>query len=98
MSTTRVRFDPRICLPCPRGRFDHARWTPPPRRRSPCNLQEDEQEAMQEHGRYARRVRRGWGLSQTELARASTCRARRFATGAGKALPDRRSARSRCGY
>ena len=69
MSTTRVRIDPQDLSTLPAGRFDPARVDATTEAEIALQLQEDEQEAMQDMARYARRVRRRLGLSQTELAR-----------------------------
>ena len=67
MSTTRVRIDPDDPSTLPEGRIDRARVDATTE--VEIAAQEREDEAMQDMARYARRVRRRLGLSQTELAR-----------------------------
>ena len=69
MSTTRVRIDPDDPSTLPVGRIDPARVDATTVAEVALQEQEDEDEAMQDMARYARRVRRRLGLSQTELAR-----------------------------
>ena len=67
MSTTRVRIDPDDPSTLAEGRIDPARVDATTE--AEIAAQEREDEAMQDMARYARRVRRRLGLSQTELAR-----------------------------
>ena len=69
MSTTRVRIDPDDPSTLPEGRIDPARVDAATEAEIAAQEREDEAEAMQDMARYARRVRRRLGLSQTELAR-----------------------------
>ena len=69
MSTTRVRIDPDDPSTLPTGRIDPVRVDTTTEAEVALQQQEDEEEAMRDMGRYARRVRRRLGLSQTELAR-----------------------------
>ena len=71
MSTTRVRIDPDDPSTLPEGRIDPARVdaTTEAEIAAQEREDEDEDEAMQDMARYARRVRRRLGLTQTELAR-----------------------------
>jgi len=72
MSTTRVRIDPDDPSTLPEGRIDPARVDATTEAEIAAQQREDEAEAMQDMAdmaRYARRVRRRLGLSQTELAR-----------------------------
>ena len=68
MSTTRVRIDPSDPSTLPEGRIDPARVDATTEAGIAAQEREDEEEAMQDMARYARRVRRRLGLSQTELA------------------------------
>ena len=69
MSMTRVRIDPDDPSTLPSGRIDAVRVDATTEAEIALQQQEDEQEALQDMARYARRVRRRLGLSQTELAR-----------------------------
>ncbi len=69
MSTTRVRIDPDDPSTLPEGRIDPSRLDATTEAEIAAQEREDEEEAMQDVARYARRVRRRLGLSQTELAR-----------------------------
>ena len=69
MSITRVRIDPGDPSTLPAGRIDPVRVDATTETEIALQQQEDEQEALQDMARYARRVRRRLGLSQTELAR-----------------------------
>ena len=69
MSTARVRIDPDDPSMLPEGRIDPARVDATTEAEIALQEREDEDEAMQDMARYARRVRRRLGLSQTELAR-----------------------------
>ena len=69
MSTTRVGIDPDDRSTQPAGRIDRARVEATTEAEIAAQEWEDEDEAMQDMARYARRVRRRLGLSQTELAR-----------------------------
>ena len=54
---------------CPEGRIDAARVDATTEAEIAAQEREDEEEAMQDMARYARRVRRRLGLTQVELAR-----------------------------
>ena len=69
MSTTRVRIDPDDPSTLHAGRIDAVRVDVTTEAEIALQPQEDEEDAMQDMGRYARRVRRRLGLSQAELAR-----------------------------
>ena len=70
MNTTRVRIDPDDPSTLPEGRIDPARVDATTEGEIAAQEREDEDmQAMQDMARYARRVRRRLGLSQTELAR-----------------------------
>ncbi len=69
MNMTRVRVDPDDPSTLPSGRIDPARVDATTEAEIALQQQEDEDEAIQDMARYARRVRRRLGLSQTELAR-----------------------------
>ena len=69
MSTTRVRIDPGDPATLPEGRIDPARVDGATEAKIARQQQEDEDEAMQDAARYARRVRRRLGLTQMEMAR-----------------------------
>ena len=69
MGTTRIRVDPDDPATFPKGRIDAARVDATSEAEIAAQEREDEEEAMQDMARYARRVRRRMGLSQTELAR-----------------------------
>ncbi len=93
MSTTRVRIDPDDLATLPKGRIDFA--VVDGTTEAEIALQQQEDEAMQDMARYARRVRRRLGLSQMEFARRidvphETIRnweqGKRFPTGAARAL------------
>lgn len=69
MGTTRVRVDPDDPSTLPVGRIDAARVDAAAEAEIAAQEREDEEEAMRDMARYARRVRRRLGLSQTGLAR-----------------------------
>ncbi len=69
MGTTRIRIDPDDPSTWPEGRVDAARVDATTEAEIAAQEREDEAEGMQDMARYARRVRRRLGLSQTELAR-----------------------------
>ncbi len=69
MSTTRVRIDPDNPATFPEGRIDTAKVDSTTEAEIGLQQREDDAEAMQDVARYARRVRRRLGLSQTEFAR-----------------------------
>ncbi len=69
MSTTRIKIDPDDLSTLPEGRIDHARVDATTEEEITAQEQEDEEEAMQDAARYARRIRRRLGLTQIELAR-----------------------------
>ena len=68
-STTRVNIDPDDPPTIPEGRIDIAKVDATSDAEIARQRQEDEDEAMRDMARYARRIRRRLGLSQTELAR-----------------------------
>ena len=68
MGTTRVRIDSDDPSTLPEGRIDVAR-VDATEAEIAAQEREDEDEAMQDMARYARRVRRRLGLTQMELAR-----------------------------
>ncbi len=95
MSTTRVRVDPDDPSTFPGGRIDAGRVEATTEAEIVAQEREDEAEALQDMARYARRVRRRLGLSQTELARRidvspetvrTSEQGKRFPTGAARAL------------
>ena len=95
MSTTRVRIDPDDPATLPEGRIDTAKVDGTTEADIALQEREDDAEAMQDAARYARRVRRRLGLSQTEFARrihvpCETIRnweqGKRCPTGAARAL------------
>jgi putative transcriptional regulator len=63
MSTTRVRIDPDDPATLPEGRIDPAVVDGTTEAEIALQQQEDEDEAMQDMARYARRVRRRLGLT-----------------------------------
>ena len=69
MGTTRVRIDPDDPSTLPEGRFDPAVVDATTEAEITLQQREDDAEAMQDMARYARRIRRRLGLTQTELAR-----------------------------
>ena len=69
MSTTRIRIDPDKSATFPEGRIDTAKVDSTTEAEIGLQQREDDAEAMQDVARYARRVRRRLGLSQTEFAR-----------------------------
>ena len=69
MSTTRVRIDSDDPSTLPEGRIDPAVVDATSEADIASQIQEDEDEAMRDMARYARRVRRRLGLTQVELAR-----------------------------
>jgi putative transcriptional regulator len=69
MSTTRVRIDPDDPTTFPEGKIDAAKVDGTTEAEIGLQEREDDAEAMQDVARYARRVRRRLGLSQTEFAR-----------------------------
>lgn len=95
MSTTRIRIDPDDPSTLPKGPVDLARVDATTEAEIAAQEREDEDEAVQDAARYARRVRRRIGLSQLELARCinvspETIRnweqGKRCPTGAARAL------------
>lgn len=95
MSTTRIRIDPDDPSTFPEGRIDVARVDATTEAEIAAQEREDDAEALRDMARYARRVRRRVGLSQTELARrinvsTETIRnweqGKRCPTGAARAL------------
>ena len=69
MSTTRIRIDPDNPATFPEGRIDTAKVDSTTEAEIGLQQREDDAEVMQDVARYARRVRRRLGLSQTEFAR-----------------------------
>ena len=69
MRKPRGRIDPDDPSTLPAGRINPARVDATTEAEIALQQREDEEEAMQDMARYARRVRRRLGLSQTELAR-----------------------------
>ncbi len=69
MSTTRVSVDPDDPATFPKGRIDPARVDATTEAEIATQERENEEEAMQDMARYARRIRRRLGLSQTGPAR-----------------------------
>ena len=69
MSTTRVRIDPGDPSTLPGGRIDPAKVDATTEAEIGAQEREDEDKAIQDMARYARRIRPRPGLSQTELAR-----------------------------
>jgi len=69
LSTTRVRIDPDDPSTLPEGRIDPAKVDATSEAEIAAQERKDEADAMHDMARYARRVRRRLGLSQTELAR-----------------------------
>ena len=69
MSTMRVRIDPDNPSALPEGRIDPSRVDATTEAEIAAQEREDKEEAVQDMARHARRVRRQFGLSQTELAR-----------------------------
>ena len=95
MNTTRVRIDPDDPSTLPAGRIDPARVDATTAVEIAAQEREDAGEAMQDMARYARRVRRRLGLSQTVLARRTDVpvetirnweQGKRCPTGAARAL------------
>ena len=66
MSTRRVRIDPQDPSTLPAGRIDPVRVDAATEAEIALQQQEDEEEAMQDMARYARRFRRRLGLSLSE--------------------------------
>ena len=98
MGITRIKVDPDDPATFPKGRVDAARVDATTEAEIAAQEREDEEEAMQDMARYARRVRRRMGLSQTELARRIGRVARDDPQlGTGQALPDRRGPRPAAG-
>ena len=68
MSTTRVRIDPDDPASFPTGRVDPAVVDGTTEAEIAMHQRQDETAALQDMARYARRVRRKLGLTQSELA------------------------------
>ncbi len=68
MSTTRVRVDPDDPASFPTGRVDFAVVDGTTEAEIALHQRQDDAAAMQDMARYARRVRRKLGLTQSELA------------------------------
>ena len=95
MKTQRVRIDPTVPGTLPRGRIDKRRVDATTDRDIALQQQADDAEYMQDAARFARRVRRRLGLTQSEFSRRidvpiDTIRnweqGKRRPTGAAKAL------------
>ena len=95
MNTTRVKVDPDDPSTFPKGKMDLAVIDATTEEQIALHQREDDEEAMKDAARYARRVRRRLGLTQVELARRinvpqETIRnweqGKRFPTGAARAL------------
>lgn len=69
MNTIRMTIDPDDPGTSPKGIVDYTKVDATTDAEIARQQQEDDEEAMQEMARYARRVRRRLGLTQTELAR-----------------------------
>ncbi len=69
MRTTRIRVDRDNPATFPEGKIDAAKVDNTTEADIGLQQREDDGEAMQDAARYARRVRRRLGLSQTEFAR-----------------------------
>ena len=69
MKTTNVRIDPQDPGSLPPGRVDHAVLDRTTEADLARQQQDDDEEAIRETARYARRVRRRLGLTQVEFAR-----------------------------
>lgn len=69
MSRTRVTIDPDDPRSLPEGQVDYAVLDATTERDIAAQQREDDDEAMQDAARYARRVRRRLGLTQREFAR-----------------------------
>lgn len=69
MGTARISIDPDDPSTFPEGRIDPAVVDATTEAEIALQEREDEAEALQDMARYARRIRRRLGLSQTELAR-----------------------------
>ncbi len=95
MTKTRVRVDPNDPGTFPRGRIDFAVVDATSEDMIALHQREDEDEAIRDAARYARRIREGLGLTQSEFARrinvsTETIRnweqGKRCPTGAARAL------------
>ncbi len=69
MSTVRVTVDPDDPRTLPKGKMDLAVVDATNEEQIALQQREDDEEAMKDMARYARRVRRRLGLTQVELAR-----------------------------
>ena len=69
MSITRVTVDPDDPRTFPKGKMDLAKIDATTEEQIAIQQREDDEEAMRDMARYARRVRRRLGLTQVELAR-----------------------------
>ncbi len=69
MSTVRVTVDPDDPRTLPKGKMDLAVVDATTEEQIALQQSEDDEEAMKDMARYARRVRRRLGLTQVELAR-----------------------------
>ena len=95
MKTVRMKIDPSLPDTLKTGRFDPARVDATTEEEIQAQMAADDQEAMQDAAKFARRVRKRLGLSQAELSlrievSIETIRnweqGRRSPTGAAKAL------------
>ncbi len=69
MSITRIKVDPNNPDTFPKGRINPDLVDGTTEAQIARQQREDEQEAMQDMARYARRIRRRLGLTQVEMAR-----------------------------
>ena len=95
MSITRIKIDPNDLNSFPRGKMDLAVLDATTEEQIALHKREDDEEAMKDMARYARRVRRRLGLTQVELARRISVpqetirnweQGKRCPTGAARAL------------
>ena len=95
MKMARMKIDPSVPATLKRGRFDAARVDATTEKEIQAQIAVDDQEAMLDAAKFARRVRRRLGLSQAELSErievsVETIRnweqGKRSPTGAAKAL------------
>ena len=95
MKTVRVKIDPSSPKSLLKGRIDYARVDATSEKEIASQIAEDEKEAMLDAAKFAKRVRKRLGLSQSELSMrievsVETIRnweqGRRAPTGAAKAL------------
>ena len=95
MKTVRVRIDPADPKTLKIAKVDLARVDATTEEEIQAQIEEDEKEAMMDAARFARRVRRKLGLSQSEFSHRIEVsvetirnweRGKRYPTGAAKAL------------